>query len=115
MPVSLYMDVHIPRAISNRLRHEGVDILTAQEDGTTTISDAALLDRATALERVLVTFDRHLLVEAHHRQQASIAFAGIAYIDANHSSVGEIINDLEILAMTSERDDLLGRVEYLPF
>ena len=114
MPLSLYMDVHIPRAISNRLRRDGVDILTAQEDGTTTVSDAALLNRATALDRVLVTFDSDLLVEAHHRQQASMVFAGIVYVAANRSSIGEIINDLELLAIASERADLLGRVEYLP-
>lgn len=114
MPISLYMDVHIPRAISIRLRRDGIDILTAQEDGTTTVSDAALLDRATALGRVLVTFDSDLLIEAHHRQQASTAFLGVVYVNTNRSSVGEIIEHLELLAIASERDDLLGRVEYLP-
>jgi predicted nuclease of predicted toxin-antitoxin system len=114
MPVSLYMDVHIPRAISNRLRRDGVDILTAQEDGTTTISDAALLDRATALSRVLVTFDSDLLIEAHRRQQASIAFLGVVYVNTNRSSIGEIIAHLELLAMALDEGDLLSIVEYLP-
>ncbi|MDQ5825249.1 MAG: DUF5615 family PIN-like protein [Chloroflexota bacterium] len=114
MPVTLYMDVHIPRTVSNRLRRDGVDILTAQEDGTTTISDASLLDRATALGRVLVTFDSDLLAEAHRRQQESLTFEGIIYVNVNRTSIGEIISDLELLALSSEEDHLLGRVEYLP-
>jgi hypothetical protein len=32
MAVGVYMDVHIPRAITNGLRLRGVDVLTAQQD-----------------------------------------------------------------------------------
>jgi hypothetical protein len=34
MPLSLYMDVHVPAAITAGLRRRGVDVLTSQEDGT---------------------------------------------------------------------------------
>src|SRR5947207_2299904 len=40
---------------------------TAQEDGTAQLEDALLLDRATALKRVLFTRDEDLLVEATAR------------------------------------------------
>ena len=33
MTVALYMEVHIPKAITVQLRLSGVDVLTAQEDG----------------------------------------------------------------------------------
>lgn len=49
MAVGIYMDVHIPRAITNGLRLRGVDVLTAQEDGTITLTDTELLKRATEL------------------------------------------------------------------
>ena len=88
--------------------------LQPRKMGTTTISDASLLDRSTALGRILVTFDSDLLAEAHHRQQESLTFAGIIYVNVNRTSIGEIISDLELLALSSERDHLLGRVEYLP-
>ena len=45
MAVALYMDVHIPRAITIGLRLRGVDVLTAQEDNAATLLDPALLDR----------------------------------------------------------------------
>jgi predicted nuclease of predicted toxin-antitoxin system len=58
------MDVHVPAAITDGLRLRGVDVLTAQEDGTGEFFDSDLLDRATALGRVLFTQDKGLLREA---------------------------------------------------
>jgi hypothetical protein len=53
MTIALYMDEHVPRAITIGLRLRGVDVLTAQEDGRRNTPDADLLDRATALGRVI--------------------------------------------------------------
>jgi hypothetical protein len=57
MRVRLYMDVHVHRAVTEGLRLRGVEVLTAQEDGTPQYEDPALLDRATQLGRVLFTQD----------------------------------------------------------
>lgn len=46
MPVSLYMDHHIPKAITTNLRLRGVDVLTSYEDGTDQLDDEHLLQRA---------------------------------------------------------------------
>jgi predicted nuclease of predicted toxin-antitoxin system len=62
MSIALYMDQHVPRAITNGLRLRGVDVLTAHEDGTSELDDASLLDRATELKRVLFTQDDDLLI-----------------------------------------------------
>ncbi|HEX9962608.1 MAG TPA: hypothetical protein VGB00_16865 [Pyrinomonadaceae bacterium] len=37
MAVGIYMNVHIPRAITSGLRLRGVDVLTAQEDNANTL------------------------------------------------------------------------------
>jgi predicted nuclease of predicted toxin-antitoxin system len=74
MAVGIYMDVHIPRAITNGLRLRDVDVLTAQEDGTITLADDKLLDRATELGRILYSQDDDLLVEANYRLQEKIEF-----------------------------------------
>lgn len=60
----LYMDVHVPYAVTTGLRLRGVDVLTAQEDGASELDDPALLDRATELGRVLYTQDDDLLRES---------------------------------------------------
>jgi predicted nuclease of predicted toxin-antitoxin system len=77
--IALFMDAHIPRAITIALRLRGVDVITAQEDNATDLSDPALLDRATVLQRALFTFDDDLLAEATRRQLQGIPFAGVIY------------------------------------
>jgi hypothetical protein len=37
--VGLYMDVHVPQAITDQLRRKGVDVLTAIEDDRATLPD----------------------------------------------------------------------------
>lgn len=108
------MDVHIPKAITNGLKLRGVDVLTAQEDNADKLSDPQLLDRATALNRVLFTFDDDLLAEAAKRQKLSIPFSGVIYTSPLNTSIGICIKDLEIIAKVGEPDDLANRVEFLP-
>ena len=114
MAIALYMDVHIPKAITVGLRFRGVDVLTAQEDNSAELDDSALLDRASFLDRVLFTFDDDLLAEAHKRQSEGIAFPGIIYIHLLEVSIGPCIQDLEIIAKASQPIDLANRVEFLP-
>ena len=62
--LALYMDHHVPRAITEGLRLRSIDVITAYEDGADDMDDPALLDRANELGRVLFTQDDDLLAEA---------------------------------------------------
>jgi predicted nuclease of predicted toxin-antitoxin system len=77
MPISLYMDQHVPGPTTTALGLRGVDVITAFEDGRGTLPDPELLDRATQLGRVLFTQDRHFLIEATRRQREGISFVGV--------------------------------------
>ena len=79
MSVKFDRDVHVPLAVTEGLRLRSVDVLTAQEDGASTLPDPELLDRTTALGRVLFTFDDDLLREGARRQQSGEEFAGVIY------------------------------------
>lgn len=79
MPLAFYMDHHVPRAITLGLRLRGVDVLTAYEDGASEREDAAILDRAGELGRVLFTRDDDLLAEAAKRHRQGISFHGVIY------------------------------------
>jgi len=114
MSVALYMDVHIRLALTESLRLRGADVLTAQEDGAAELPDAKLLDRATLLGRILVAHDKGFLREATHRQQGGQSFAGIIYAHQIEMTIGECLNDLELIAKGYEPEDLANRVEYLP-
>lgn len=115
MPSTIYMDANVPRAITSGLRLRGVRVITAQEDGTANIEDAALLDRVTALGFVLYTQDDDLLAEAHLRQNAGVSFAGVVYSHQMRSPIGRCVEDLEIIAKTQEASEMINRVEFVPF
>jgi hypothetical protein len=108
------MDVQVPAAITRGLLLRGVDVLTAQVDGTTALEDTALLDRATALRRVLFSQDDDLLAEATLRQRSGQAFAGVIYGHQLRMTVGKCIADLEVLAGAGMPEDFANRVEFLP-
>lgn len=115
MAVGIYMDVHIPRSITNGLRLRGVDVLTAQEDGAITLTDPKLLDRATELGRILYSQDDDLLIEAHYRLQKNIEFSGVIYSHQLSSPIGRCVEDLEIIAKSLSPEEVANRIEFIPF
>lgn len=114
MSVGLYMDVHVPAAVTRGLLLRNVDVLPCQLDGTTELNDPELLDRARALNRVFVTQDEDLLAEATRRQRSGLTFSGVFYAHQLGITIGRFIYDLEVLALAGEPEDYAGRVEFLP-
>jgi hypothetical protein len=108
------MDVHIRRAVVVGLRLRGVDVVTAQEDGTDRLSDPLLLDRATGLNRVLFTHDTDLLSETARRSRLKLTYRGVVYAHPLKVSIGRMIDDLELLATATDLGDWENRLEYLP-
>lgn len=104
-----------PRAITSGLRRLGVDVLTAQEDGSATFTDGVLLDRATALGRALFTFDDDLLQGATARQSAGVEFAGVIFAHPLKVSIGECVNGLQLITQAAEPEDVRNLVTYLLF
>ena len=114
MSVGLYMDVHVPAAVTRGLLLRGVDVLTAQLDGTTELEDPALLDRATQLGRVLFSQDEDLLAEAANASAERRAIQRRHLRPPTRDDHGRAVNDLEILAQAGTSEDFANRVEYLP-
>jgi hypothetical protein len=114
MALRLYMDHHVPRAITSGLRLRRVDVLTAAEDGAALLSDPALLDRAEALGRILFSQDDDVVEEANRRQRAGSRFAGVIYPHQLRAPIGVCVRDLELIAKIAEPADLQGQVIFLP-
>lgn len=110
----LYMDVHLPRPVTDGLRVRGIDVLTAQEDGADELDDEDLLLRAKGLGRVLVSQDTDLLAIGAKWQQAGHPFPGIAFAHQLGPGIGELIDELELLADCMEEHELENRVIFLP-
>ncbi len=114
MTVALYMNQHVPRAITTGLRLHGADVLTAQEDNASRFSDSELLNRATELGRVLFTQDDDLLAEAVKRQRNGITFAGVIYAHQLRVAIGTCIRELDLIAKALEPEDLKNLIQFLP-
>lgn len=114
MTLAFYMDVHVRRSITDGLRRVGVDVLTAPDDGCARVADPDLLDRATALNRVLFSQDDDLLRVATEWQASKRWFSGVVYSHQLRITVGQAIRDLQLIAEVYEPGDIAERIEYLP-
>jgi len=116
MPVAFYMDEQVPIKITKGLRTLEVDVLTVQEDGFDSMPDVDILDRASYLNRVIVTYDHHFANEANRRLGNGIYFYGVVYITDEKTPVGKLIEDLELIANVADYSYFNGkRIEYLPY
>jgi Domain of unknown function (DUF5615) len=114
VPGLIYMDVHVPIAVTDGLRRRNIDLLTSQEDGTTQMDDEPLLSRATALGRLLLTQDQDFLRIAARWQQSGNGFVGILYAQQQGASLGQLVQDVELIVTCADPDELRNRVTYLP-
>ena len=108
------MDHHVPAAITAELRRRGIDVLTAQEDGSDQLDDDLLLERAGQLDRVLFSQDRDLLRIANERLGSGRDFNGLVYAHQLSITIGQAIHDLELLAQVLDPQDIRNRIEFLP-
>ena len=114
MTVSLYIDHHIPKAITVGLRLRDVDVITAYEDGADQLEDDLLLKRAHELNRALFTQDDDLLEEAAKCQRKGTSFSGVIYAHQLRVTIGICVQDLEIIAKSGEPKELENQVIFLP-
>ena len=114
MAVVLYMDAHVHAAVTEQLRRRGVDVLTAQEDGSGDLLDEELLARSTTLGRVMFTFDLRFKARAEDWQRQARPFAGLVWGHPMRLTIGQMVRDRELIAKASEPADWQNVVERLP-
>jgi hypothetical protein len=115
MPVRLYLDVHVDKAIHDQLRLRGVDVLRAQDDGAAEMVDAELLQRVTDLGRVIFTQDVRFKALAEAWQRAEKPFSGLLFGNQLGVTVGTYVRDLELIAKATDAVEWLNVVEHLPY
>jgi predicted nuclease of predicted toxin-antitoxin system len=79
MPVQLYLDVHVDKAIHDQLRLRSVDVLRAQDDDAAEMADHELLERASRLGRLIFTQDIRFKAMAEEWQRAGKPFSGLVF------------------------------------
>jgi hypothetical protein len=114
MSLRLLMDVNVPFEITARLRGAGVDVVTAQEDGSEEYDDPLLLDRAMDLDREIFTHDHDFLAEANRRQREGISFVAVFYAQHDPRRNREYAEWLEIYTQLESPPDVRNRVTFIP-
>lgn len=114
MALAYYMDVHLPAAVTDALRRLGIDVITSQEDGTGRATDSALLSRATELNRILVTQDEDFLLIAADWQSSGTHFTGLIYGHQLRTAIGQMVEDLELIATCMPTSEIANRLIHLP-
>jgi hypothetical protein len=71
-------------------------------------------NRATELDRTLVTQDEDLLAEAAQRMHRLIPFSGVIYAYQLGITIGRFIEDLELISLGADMDYIRDRIEWLP-
>lgn len=71
MTIALYMDHNVLRAVVEGCRSEGLDVLTAYDDGWHERTDTELLDRAGSLSRAKSLGTQHFVSDREHKHVQS--------------------------------------------
>jgi len=89
IPLKLYTDVHIDKAVATQLRLRGVDIIRCQDVGMHDASDEEHLQFATSQGRAVVTSDDDFLaLDAKWRDEGR-THAGIFFVKPEVTNSGD--------------------------
>ena len=107
--VRFYLDENVPVEVARQLRSRGIDVVTARDLGLLGASDRVYLENATALGRVLCTFDADYL----RLVSEGMAHAGIVFGQQSLHYVGDWVNWLTLIHAVYDPREMVERVEYL--
>jgi hypothetical protein len=89
-------------------------VLTAQDDTAGQLDDRLLLNRATELDRVLVSQDADMLREGTQLLESGEEFSGIVYGHRLQITIGQMVEDLALIAQVTTKEEWRGKIEFLP-
>ena len=95
-------------------RNPNLDIIRVQDVGLRGEEDSVILEWAANEGRVVLTHDAATMAYfAYERVQAGLSMPGVIEV-ADDLPLGQVIDDILLIAETSERNEWERRVIYLP-
>lgn len=113
MALRLYVDECVDARVVSGLRRRGLDIVSAAEVGLLGHSDEEHLQKARALDRVILSRDQDFLILAHRCASEAIPFPGLIFIQTK-GTVGEVIRSVTLLAELLSPENIAGWIEWVP-
>lgn len=103
----------IVRGLIRRL--PDVDLVRVQDVGLIHADDPTILEWAASEGRILLTHDVATVTRyAYDRVELGLSMPGVVEVIAA-ASIGQVIDDLELLILCSQSDEYEGQVLYIPF
>ena len=107
--IRLYLDENLSPRIAEQLRRRGIDAVTVRDLGLLGDEDRNHLQRATQMDRVLVTTDVDFLrLAAENFPHQGIIFG----IQEDHT-IGDWVKRLELVCFVYTPEEMENHVEYL--
>ena len=91
---SLVADMNVANPVVHFLREQGVDVVSAREEGWGDLTDSEIMAQAHATSRFVLTHDSDFGTLAVHRGEP---ITGILYLRPGGRAPAEVISDLEAL------------------
>lgn len=103
-------------AFDGLLRREPtLDLVRVQDVGLRTASDPDILAWAAAEGRIVVTHDQATMPDfAYDRVRAGLPMPGVFVIRDHPNRIGDMIDEILIVALCSEQHEWADKVEHLP-
>ena len=107
-------NVHGDIVAGLRRRQPALDLVRVQDVGLRHTPDPIILEWAAQQGRVVVSVDkRTLAVDAWHRVARGLPMSGVAILRLL-LTIGQAINELELIALAGNPEDFRDQVIYLP-
>jgi hypothetical protein len=115
MQIRLYLDEDaMSRSLVRELRARGVDVTTAQEEGTLGYDDASQLEFAKSQERVIYTYNVADFYNLHMEYvKEGKNHSGIILAHQKRYTLGEQIRRLLRLMAAKTNEDMRNNIEFL--
>ena len=107
--IKFYFDESIELAVSEQLAAGGLDVLSAHSLDALGDSDPIHLHRATAMGRVLCTYDNDFL----RLTRDNVEHAGVVFAQQSKASIGGWVRELRLLHTKMDAEDIIGQVVFL--
>jgi hypothetical protein len=111
--IRFYTDEHIDFAVVSGLRRRSVEILTCQEVGLRTKSDAEHFDFFITSGYVLYTHDGGCVGRAAEISHSGLSHTGVVYCHHAKYGIGEQIRLLKELVEKVSAEEMVDRIVHL--
>ena len=112
MALHLYADECVDARIVAGLRRRGVDIVTAADERLLGADDETHLQRASELDRVVVSSDQDFLRLAHQRAEDGADHPGLLFI-LPRTAIGVAVRGIALVSQAKTAQDVRSWVEWI--